>query len=133
MNLFLVRLLRLLLLMGLMAAGPALAWQMNGRTPPIANVKLADLPPEAHTTLALIHQGGPFPFRRDGITFENREYRLPRQAKGYYHEYTVATPGAGNRGARRLIAGEGTKQDVRTSGEYYYSDDHYRTFSRVVE
>lgn len=133
MKTWLFRLLQLMLLLGLIVTGPAQAWQMRGKTPPIPAVKLADLPPEAHATLALIHKGGPFPFKRDGITFENREYRLPPQPRGYYHEYTVSTPGAGNRGARRLIAGEGAKADVRISGEYYYSDDHYKTFSKVVE
>jgi len=83
------------------------------------------LPPEARETLALVKAGGPFPYARDGVTFNNRERQLPRQARGYYREYTVKTPGARDRGARRIIAGR--------AGELYYTDDHYRTFKRVIE
>ncbi len=90
-----------------------------------AEVALADLPPEAHTTLRLIDQGGPFPYRRDGVVFGNYERRLPMRPRGYYHEYTVPTPGARDRGARRIIAGN--------DGERYYTDDHYRTFRRIRE
>jgi ribonuclease T1 len=73
------------------------------------------------TTLRLIEQGGPFPFERDGVVFENREGQLPRKPRGYYHEYTVVTPGEHSRGARRIVTGD--------SGERYYSDDHYQTFT----
>lgn len=82
----------------------------------------AFLPPEAHDTLALIARGGPFPHRQDGVVFGNYEHRLPNQPRGYYHEYTVATPGARDRGARRIITG-GSPPLV-----YYYTDDHYRSF-----
>jgi ribonuclease T1 len=88
-------------------------------------VALSALPSEARETLALIRRGGPFPHRRDGVVFENREKRLPRRPSGHYREYTVPTPGARDRGARRLIAGR--------DGELYYSGDHYRSFRRVVE
>lgn len=74
-------------------------------------------------TMALIDRGGPYPYRRDGATFENRESRLPAQNRGYYREYTVPTPGAEDRGARRLIRGQG--------GELYYTRDHYRSFMRI--
>ncbi|MFN8499243.1 MAG: ribonuclease domain-containing protein [Anaerolineae bacterium] len=84
-----------------------------------------DLPPEARKTLALIEKGGPFPYSRDGIVFENREGRLPSKPSGYYHEYTVETPGSADRGARRIITGK--------NGEIYYTDDHYDTFVRVVK
>ena len=95
-------------------------------------VALAELPPEARQTLKLIQQGGPCPFpHKDGSTFGNFEKRLPPQKRGYYREYTVPTPGARDRGARRIIAGEGRERDVATSGEYYYSDDHYRSFRRI--
>ena len=95
-------------------------------------VQLAELPPEAKQTLALIQRGGPFPYpRKDGSTFGNREKRLPMQAKGYYREYTVPTPGSRDRGARRIVAGEGRGGDVATSGEYYYTDDHYGSFRRI--
>jgi ribonuclease T1 len=98
---------------------------------PIPDVAAAELPPEARDTLALIRTGGPFPYRRDGTIFRNFERRLPVKGRGYYREYTVPTPGAPDRGARRIVAGAGG--DVRTSGEYYYTDDHYATFRRIRE
>jgi ribonuclease T1 len=88
-------------------------------------VRLDELPPEGQETLALIKQGGPFSYKRDGVVFGNRERRLPSRPRGYYREYTVPTPGASDRGARRIIAG--------TQGEYYYTDDHYNTFRRIRE
>jgi ribonuclease T1 len=99
----------------------------------IAEVPLAELPREAHAALARIKQGGPFPYQRDGAIFGNFERRLPIQHRGYYREYTVPTPGIRDRGARRIVAGAGPHGDVRTSGEYYYSADHYRTFQRIKE
>lgn len=83
------------------------------------------LPPEAIETLQAIEHGGPFPYSRDGVVFQNREHRLPEQPRGYYREYTVPTPGEGDRGARRLVTG-GDPPEV-----YYYSDDHYRSFRNV--
>jgi guanyl-specific ribonuclease Sa len=83
------------------------------------------LPPEAIETLQAIDRGGPFPYSRDGVVFQNRERRLPERPRGYYHEYTVATPGEDDRGARRMITG-GDPPEV-----YYYSDDHYRSFRSV--
>lgn len=80
------------------------------------------LPPQAADTLRLIASGGPFPHRQDGVVFQNREGRLPAKPEGYYHEYTVDTPGLDYRGARRIITG-GTPPQI-----YYYTDDHYRTF-----
>lgn len=100
---------------------------------PIGRVAIERLPIEARQTLGLIKRGGPFPFRRDGVTFGNFERRLPARPRGYYHEYTVPTPGARDRGARRIVAGEGSGGDVRVSGEYYYSPDHYRSFSQIGE
>ncbi|MGH3850549.1 MAG: ribonuclease domain-containing protein, partial [Pseudonocardiaceae bacterium] len=91
----------------------------------LGEVDVAQLPSEARQTLELIKQAGPFPYSRDGISFGNRERILPRRERGYYHEYTVPTPGAKNRGARRIIAG--------ITGEYYYTDDHYRSFRRIKE
>lgn len=84
----------------------------------------ADLPREAQNTIKLIDKGGPFPYSRDGVEFQNRERLLPRKDRGYYHEYTVITPGSDDRGARRIIAGE--------NGELYYTDDHYASFKEVV-
>jgi guanyl-specific ribonuclease Sa len=83
------------------------------------------LPREALATIELIERGGPFPYERDGSHFQNRERRLPARPRGYYREYTVETPGARDRGARRIVSG-GTPPEV-----YYYTDDHYRTFRRV--
>jgi len=124
----LARLFRLALLFALLIAGGAhardfLDWRSNG----IDNIPVAELPREARETLALIHQGGPYPYRRDGITFQNREGRLPDAARGYYREFTVTTPGARDRGARRIISG-GNPPTV-----FYYSDDHYRSFRRIRE
>jgi|SRR3972149_6309521 len=88
-------------------------------------IGMADLPPEARTTLQLIKRGGSFPFSRDGVVFGNYEKRLPQRPRGYYHEYTVKTPGLRNRGARRIVCGQ--------VPECYYSGDHYRTFQRIKE
>ena len=77
--------------------------------------------------------GGPFVSKRDGIPFGNRERILPRHERGYYAEYTVPTPGARNRGARRIIAGRGRTGDFRTSDEYYYTNDHYESFRRILQ
>lgn len=74
-------------------------------------------------TLDLIAAGGPFPFRQDGVVFQNRENRLPDRPRGYYHEYTVITPGLTHRGARRIITG--------APPETWYTDDHYRTFTVI--
>jgi ribonuclease T1 len=83
------------------------------------------VPAEALATLAAIERGGPFPYDRDGTVFQNREGRLPAQARGYYREYTVPTPGSRDRGARRIVAGG---QPPRV---FYYTDDHYGTFRRL--
>ena len=88
-------------------------------------VQVDDLPREARETLTLIKQGGPFPYKRDDVVFGNRERRLPAQPSGYYREYTVPTPGARDRGARRIVSG--------APGEFYYTDDHYNTFRRIRE
>lgn len=85
----------------------------------------AFLPPEARQTLALIKRGGPFPHRQDGVVFQNREHRLPPEPNGWYHEYTVETPGASNRGTRRIITGGTPPSD------YWYTDDHYETFRKL--
>ncbi len=111
------RRLRILLLLLVAVAGIAAA---DG-----GDVAVGDLPPQARQTLQLIAAAGPFPYSRDGIVFGNREHRLPSMPRGYYREYTVPTPGMGNRGARRII--EGSRH------ERYYTDDHYRTFRRIRE
>jgi ribonuclease T1 len=90
-----------------------------------SEIAATQLPREARQTLALIKAGGPFPHAQDGKTFRNREKLLPQHERGYYREYTVRTPGAKDRGARRIVAGR--------SGEFYYTDDHYRSFRRIIE
>ncbi len=88
-------------------------------------IALDALPREAVETLRLIRAGGPFPYKKDGTIFGNRERRLPLKPRGYYREYTVKTPGVRHRGARRIVAG--------TGGEFYYTADHYETFKRIQE
>ena len=89
----------------------------------------AQLPREAVNTLNLIAAGGPYPYEKDGIVFGNRERLLPAHRRGYYHEYTVPTPRAHNRGARRIVCGGPLKR----TDNCYYSDDHYTSFNRIVE
>lgn len=96
-------------------------------------ISAADLPAEARATLALIKRGGPFPYRKDGAVFQNRERLLPPRQRGYYTEYTVSTPSERDRGPRRLVAGKGSTGDAATGGEYWYTADHYRSFQRVRE
>ena len=90
-------------------------------------VAIGKLPAEARDMLRVIRAGGPFTYERDGVTFGNREHLLPAQRRGYYHEYTVATPEARNRGARRIICG-GAR---RAPDVCYYTDDHYASFRRL--
>lgn len=90
----------------------------------VGSVCYSALPSQAHDTLNLIDQGGPFPYSQDGVVFQNREGVLPQQSSGYYHEYTVITPGAPTRGTRRIITGEKSQED-------YYTADHYATFRLV--
>jgi ribonuclease T1 len=88
-------------------------------------IAIAELPAEARDTLHAIKQGAPFAYPRDGVVFNNFEHVLPQRPRGYYHEYTVATPDVQNRGVRRIISG--------ASREYYYTADHYQTFKRILE
>ena len=89
----------------------------------LADIPSAQLPVEARDTLRAIKQGGPFAYARDGVVFKNYERILPAQPRGAYREYTVKTPGAHNRGARRIIC----------AVECYYTADHYQTFKRIRE
>ena len=95
-----------------------------------ADVSLSSLPPQAQKTDQLIHSGGPFPYSRDGVVFGNYEKRLPREPRGYYHEYTVPTPGAHNRGARRIICGGPAPTEPDAC---FYTEDHYNSFHRIVK
>lgn len=90
----------------------------------VGDICYSDLPSQAHDTLDLIEKGGPYPFPQDGTVFQNREGVLPSQSSGYYHEYTVITPGSDDRGARRIVTGKQTDED-------YYTADHYASFDLV--
>lgn len=106
----------------LIPSAQAFDWSF-GHAAPAATVALSALPAEAGDTWQLIQRQGPFPFPRDGVVFGNHEHRLPERPRNYYHEYTVKTPGARNRGARRIICG--------APDECYYTGDHYQTFQRI--
>jgi ribonuclease T1 len=95
----------------------------------LATVAAADLPPQGRQTLQLIHDGGPFPYSKDGTVFGNRERLLPAKQRGYYLEYTVKTPGSRDRGARRIVCGG----QPRTPDACYYTGDHYASFKRIVQ
>jgi ribonuclease T1 len=117
---------------GLLIGGGGISQAAHGKTqaPMLGTVALGELPQEAQATQRMIRAGGPFPHAKDGITFGNRERLLPIQRRGYYHEYTVKTPRARDRGARRIVCGG----YVPTSPEAcYYTDDHYASFRRIAE
>ncbi|WP_250454687.1 ribonuclease [Caballeronia sp. ATUFL_M2_KS44] len=96
---------------------------------PLASVGQKQLPDEAVETLRLIKAGGPYPFSEDGVLFRNSATLLPQHARGYYHAYTVRTPGAANRGQRRIVCGGPRKQ----TGDCYYTDDYYVSFKRIAQ
>jgi ribonuclease T1 len=102
------------------AAALAPATPVSGRR----TMLVAQLPKEGVDTLRLIAKGGPYPFSKDGVTFSNREGLLPQHKDGWYHEYTVITPGSSDRGVRRIIAGD--------DGGRFYTDDHYASFREVL-
>jgi len=120
------------IVLALLACGPA-DGARGAAAGSSGEIAAAQLPLEARETLELIHRGGPFPYRKDGAAFGNRERQLPPRPRGYYTEYTVPTPGAQDRGARRIVAGRGAGGDPASSGEYYYTDDHYASFRRIRE
>ena len=111
----------LALLIPLAGTASARGWAPEAQS----EIAAAELPAEARHTIALIRRGGPYPYERDGVVFGNFEKRLPLEERGYYREYTVRTPGAKSRGARRIVAGRG--------GELYYTADHYQSFRRIKE
>lgn len=119
------RSLRLWLLAALLWFTQAQAAELVDAASGLPVIAVAELPPEGRDTLQLIKQGGPFPHGRDGVVFRNYERVLPKQPRGYYREYTVKTPRARNRGARRIVCGKPV--------ECYYTADHYRTFKRIKE
>lgn len=114
------------------AVSSVLAGTVQAKGPVTASdsVALAELPREAQQTEWLVRAGGPFPYTKDGATFANRERQLPRRERGYYREYTVPTPGASNRGARRIVCGG---VSARQPEVCYYTDDHYASFRRIAQ
>ncbi|WP_328672349.1 ribonuclease domain-containing protein [Streptomyces sp. NBC_00328] len=107
------------LLIGGTAVAPA-----DAAAASVGSICYGALPSQAYDTLDLIDSGGPFPYSQDGAVFQNRESVLPAQSTGYYHEYTVKTPGSSTRGARRIVTGKKTLED-------YYTADHYVTFKLI--
>jgi guanyl-specific ribonuclease Sa len=118
-------LLAVLTVLGLTTAAPAaqVAQPACGDTSSYDVVPLSGLPSQAADTEELIERGGPFPYPQDGTVFSNREDLLPDCSSGYYHEYTVKTPGSSDRGARRIVTGQG--------GEHFYTGDHYASFDLI--
>jgi ribonuclease T1 len=110
----------------------SVAWAREASRAPASvsgTIEPAQLPPEAVATLKSIAAGGPYPYAKDGVVFGNFERLLPPHRRGYYHEYTVPTPRARNRGARRIVCGG----PLRRIDNCFYSDDHYNSFKRIVE
>ncbi|MEU6369854.1 ribonuclease domain-containing protein [Streptomyces sp. NPDC046931] len=112
------------LLSALLMGGTVSATTADAAAAYVGSICHSDLPSQAYTTLDLIDRGGPFPYSQDGTVFQNRESVLPRQTSGYYHEYTVKTPGSSTRGARRIVTGKKYEED-------YYTSDHYATFDLI--
>ena len=109
------------------AAAPAAPVSVQaecGDTSGFEQSPLDSLPAEASETYDLIQQNGPYPYPQDDTVFQNRERLLPLCDSGYYREYTVETPGSDDRGARRIVKGEGD--------EYFYTADHYESFVLVT-
>ena len=96
----------------------------------LSTMLATELPREGQETYQLIRKGGPFPYEKDGTVFGNRERILPREARGYYREYTVRTPGERNRGARRIVCGGPVPAEPKAC---YYTQDHYASFRLIVE
>ena len=95
-----------------------------------ATIVVTELPSQGQRVYALVLRGGPFPHEKDGVVFGNRERLLPRERRGYYREYTVDTPGARDRGARRIICG-GWRPTAPNA--CWYSSDHYASFRKIIQ
>ena len=121
--------LRVLVALWVLLGCVCIPWQVSAGESQADTIAISALPAEARRTLALIKQGGPFPYAKDGATFGNFEKRLPIKPRGYYREYTVKTPGSRDRGPRRIVTGG----EPTISGIYYYSNDHYQSFRRIEE
>ena len=116
----------------LLSAVCALPANARGPAPTAADlnpITLQELPPQGRTTYAKILSGGPFPFEKDGTVFGNRERVLPAHKRGYYREYTVKTPRARDRGARRIVCGGLQPQQPDAC---YYTSDHYSSFRKIT-
>ncbi|MDH6575236.1 ribonuclease [Kitasatospora sp. MAP5-34] len=109
---------------GLLTLAPTVVFAADAHADVSGSICQTALPSQADDTLSLIDNGGPFPYSQDGVVFQNREGVLPSQSYGYYHEYTVVTPGSPTRGARRIITGDTPQED-------YYTSDHYATFYSI--
>ncbi|AWN24582.1 ribonuclease N [Deinococcus irradiatisoli] len=132
----------MLLLAGLVACSPSGDVRATSSSISVANapapaaspvqpgeqITRRDLPPEARRVLTLIERGGPFPYRKDGVVFGNREGLLPKVPGRVYHEYTVPTPGEADRGARRIVCAG----PLNSAAGCYYTADHYTSFKRIA-
>jgi len=116
------------ILLGVVGSSTLVQARQTGTANVTASVSVAELPRQGVETYEKIHQGGPFPYEKDGVIFGNRERLLPAEKRGYYREYTVKTPGSRDRGARRIICGGQPK----TPDACYYTADHYSSFRRIV-
>ncbi|MFF9018935.1 ribonuclease domain-containing protein [Streptomyces eurythermus] len=112
------------LLSALLVGGTVTATTADASAASVGGICYGDLPAQAYDTLELIDQGGPYPYSQDGSVFQNREGVLPSHTTGYYHEYTVITPGSPTRGARRIVTGQKYRED-------YYTADHYASFDLI--
>ncbi|MGW1622957.1 ribonuclease domain-containing protein [Streptomyces sp. NPDC002172] len=112
------------LLSALLVGGTVSAVTADAAASSVGSICYSNLPSQAYDTLDLIASGGPFPYSQDGTVFRNQEGVLPSEPTGYYHEYTVITPGSSTRGARRIVTGEDYQED-------YYTSDHYVTFNLI--
>ena len=112
----------------------ACTFLMHARSPQEGHaqstLRVTDLPREGQATYQSIRKGGPFPYEKDGTVFGNREQLLPREARGFYREYTVRTPGVGHRGARRIVCGGPVPTEPKAC---YYTEDHYASFRLIVD
>ena len=121
-----------LVLTGFLLAGVFVSGSVQARWPAQVDTQtsmtIAELPRQGEQVYGLIFQGGPFAHEKDGVVFGNRERLLPAAKRGYYHEYTVATPGSRNRGVRRIVCGG----QPRTPDICYYTADHYASFRKIV-
>jgi len=116
-------LLALIAIIALLVIGYVIKEADGGSGHSIKTVAASSLPTQARDTIAEIKASGPYPYSQDGTVFRNNDHLLPAESGGYYHEYTVPTPGASTRGTRRIITGK--------HGELYYTPDHYNSFQRV--